>query len=327
MVAPWVFEQFVALHGPVLGAEDVVDAEPAAQGLVAAGPLAGGLAVGILHALFEPAVGVRARGIVEVATHDGGELASGYIQLQGVGLGVATLGILDEVGGEVPGGLEVGVPQAEGLGGVHLYRKGLVIGVGVESFPSLVERVLAEDGEVEHFVLPLFVADGIGILGESGPDGVPADEVLVRTFLQADDIGVEVTDVGCSLVQGVGADVEVGDVPRQQADGGLRVAGGIGAGGHVVPKDTQATQGEDGKNPSPVTQEPRGEQDYAGSGQHQYEGYGKQTEEDVVAGPARGEVGQGDESESQPGQNGQQEVLQDLEVEESSHTRCFRCWQ
>ena len=74
MVAPRVFNELVFLHIPVIGAEDVVDAEPASHGLEAAGPLRRAFQEGILHACGQGAVGVGTGGIVEIPTNEGGEI-------------------------------------------------------------------------------------------------------------------------------------------------------------------------------------------------------------------------------------------------------------
>ena len=73
MVTPWVLYQLVCLYLPVRGANDVVDAEPSAHGLEAAGPLLGGFQEGILHAEGYFAVGIGTRSVVEIATYEGGD--------------------------------------------------------------------------------------------------------------------------------------------------------------------------------------------------------------------------------------------------------------
>lgn len=49
MVTPWILYQLVGLYLPVMGAKDVVDTEPSAHGLEAAGPLLGAFQESILH--------------------------------------------------------------------------------------------------------------------------------------------------------------------------------------------------------------------------------------------------------------------------------------
>ena len=73
MVTPWILYQLVCLYLPVPRAKDVIDTEPAAHWLKAAGPLFGGFQESILHAEGYFSVGIGTRSVVEIATYEGGD--------------------------------------------------------------------------------------------------------------------------------------------------------------------------------------------------------------------------------------------------------------
>jgi len=320
MVAPRVADELVGRGGEGTVVEEIVNLEQSQVALIGTGEGRQTRQVGELEG--KVTIGIAGAGVVEVTTEENGirTLTDGVGQLGGLLVALHT--VVGEPqrsgGGSIgiasahAGGLEMDIEEAHLLTAyLQVGTHGLVVGAGIVIVADVADGVFAEDGEVEHLVLTV-VADGVGIAGEGGLDGIPAQEVVVGTFLQADDIGVLGKDLLGGGLKGLGLQLEVIGIP---ADKGQR--GGVERGGDgLTPEEGQvaAEHGEHGQHDNGEGDAPRVELAVPGavvvmavmmattpaSGEQQDDvdkehRDGHQRQNDEVAGQRGVQPGQGDE--------------------------------
>ena len=251
MVAPRVADELVRRGGEGTVVEEIVNLEQSQVALIGTGEGRQTRQVGELQG--DVTIGEAGAGVVEVATEkDGiGALTDGVGQLGGLLVTLHT--VVGEtqrsggggigVAGAHTGGLEVDIEEAYLLTAyLQVGTHGLVVGAGIVIVADVADGVFAEDGEVEHLVLTV-VADGVGIAGEGALDGIPAQEVVVGTFLQADDVGVLGKDLLGRGLKSLGLQLEVVGIP---ADKGQR--GGVERGGDSLPTEEGEVTAEHGEH-------------------------------------------------------------------------------
>ena len=333
MVAPRVVDELVRRGGEGTVVEEIVNLEQSQVALIGTGEGRQARQIGELEG--DVTVGIAGAGVVEVATEEDGigTLTDGIGQLGGLLVALHTVvGEAQRSGGggigiasAHAGGLEVDIEEAHLLTAyLQVGTHGLVKGAGIVIVADVADGVFAEDGEVEHLVLTV-VADGVGIAGEGGLDGIPAQEVVVGTFLQADDVGVLGKDLLGRGLKGLGLQLEIVGIP---ADKGQR--GGVERGGDSLPTEegeVSAEHGEhgqhdDGKGDAPrvelavpgtvvvmavmmATAPARGEQQDDVDEEH---GDGHQRQDDEIAGQRGVQPGQGDEDGGEKEEDNAQDV-------------------
>ena len=251
MVAPRVADELVGRGGEGTVVEEIVDLEQSQVALIGTSEGRQTRQVGELEG--DVTIGIAGTGVVEVTTEENGigTLTDGVGQLGGLLVALHTVvGETQRCGGGSIGiasahasGLEVDIEEAYLLTAyLQVGTHGLVVGAGIVIVADVADGVFAENGEVEHLVLTV-VADGVGIAGEGGLDGIPAQEIVVRTFLQADDVGVLGKDFLGGGLKGLGLQLEVVGIP---ADKGQR--GGVERGGDSLPTEEGEVSAEHGEH-------------------------------------------------------------------------------
>ena len=109
-------------------------------------------------------------------------------------------------------GLEMDIEEANSVRPQNdISEELLVIGFRVIALGHANKRIATDDSKVEDFVLTA-IADCIGVIGEGSFDAIPTEEVVMRAFLKADDIGIlTMCEVGKNM-KGLGAELEVVNV-------------------------------------------------------------------------------------------------------------------
>ena len=247
----WSLEELIGGWGKGTVVEEIVNLEQTTVALEGAGEGRQTRQVGELEGKMT--VGIAGAGVVEVATEEDGvgTLANGLGELGG--LLVALHAVVDKTQGgrsggigvasAHAGGLEVDIEEADLLTAyLQVGTHGLVVGAWIVIVADVADGVFAEDGEVEHLVLTV-VADGVGVAGEGGLDGVPTQKIVVGTFLQTDDVGVLIDNVLGGGMEGLGLQLEVVGIPADKGQWG-----GVERGGNSLPPKEGQVATEHGKH-------------------------------------------------------------------------------
>lgn len=163
MVAPRIVCQCVADDFGFFRAKHVVDAEQAAQSLVASAPSVAGFLETVFQTAADLCVSVGRRHIVEVSAHDDriGTGSDGLVKC--IGLHVPHPGIpnhpLPDVGflqfRSHAGGLQMYVEQTDyPIAGVDIDLHKFIIAIGKIKFLPVQNRPATEHCQIQHFILP-----------------------------------------------------------------------------------------------------------------------------------------------------------------------------